>query len=74
MTVSTDNGLGYLKVNLERAELTIAAQSAEIARLREAVRDLLPYAEAAIGPSWRANPPSDSVITKARQALQEPRT
>ena len=48
------------------------ALQSENARLREALADVLPYAEASIGPSWRANPPADSVITKARAALQEP--
>lgn len=38
-------------------------------RLYAALRDVLPYAEACIGPTWRATPPHDSVIAEARAAL-----
>lgn len=39
----------------------------------EALRDLLPYAEACIGPTWRANPPSDSVIVAAKALISSAR-
>lgn len=34
-----------------------------------AMRDLLPYAEACIGPTHRTNPPYDSVLTAARAII-----
>lgn len=37
--------------------------------LLTALRDVLPYAEACIGATHRANPPSDSVITAAKAAI-----
>lgn len=48
------------------ANLLLIAAAPE---LLQALIDVLPYAEACIGPTWRANPPSDSVITAARTAI-----
>ena len=59
--MSTDDG----KRVMERVE----AMQDRIEELQEALRELLPYAEACIGPSWRASPPVDSVITNARYVL-----
>lgn len=58
---------------LEDAEYfkAAAAKVWEHAAAIAALKDVLPYAEACVGPTWRANPPSDSVITAARKVISK---
>lgn len=63
--MSTDDGKALAAQWRDRVE-ELDEQRRELA---QALRDVLPYAEAAIGPAWRANPPADSVLSFAKLAL-----